>query len=169
MSGNQLKISVGVAGEDSRKSRIAPLLTLERVVQWIKSHNFDQKTEEGLIELAANYPNAALPSFRRNFNVMLNRVRVKNSLEINRQITDPKTKLEKVDLKAPVEPVVKKEVKNNVAEVKKPSLREMSRQSNKKEEESREVQESFELDDSQSITFDNFDSFENAFNDPNFG
>ena len=50
-------------------------LTLEKVSQWIRLQGLDDYTTEGLIELASNYPTQALPSFRQNFNLMIQRVR----------------------------------------------------------------------------------------------
>ena len=57
------------------------LLTLDTVKEWIRLQGFDEYTTNGLIELASRYPTQALPSFRRNFNLMIQRVRAKRRLE----------------------------------------------------------------------------------------
>lgn len=60
-------------------------LTLEAISEWIKLQGFDDYTTNGLIELASKYPNQALPSFRKNFSVMVDRVRRKRRKELNGQ------------------------------------------------------------------------------------
>jgi hypothetical protein len=84
MSGNQL--SIKVTGESrgkrnqinetrGRETKIGQLLTLELLTSWIRRMNLDEYTTEGLITLASKYPAAALPSFRKNVNLMIQRVR----------------------------------------------------------------------------------------------
>lgn len=77
------KMNISVTSEShGRKSRVTRALTLDKVIEWIKSHeDFDDFTINGLIEIASKYPNTALPSFRKNFNIMLARVRQKRSAE----------------------------------------------------------------------------------------
>lgn len=58
-------------------------LTFETICSWIRIQGFDEYTTNGLIELAAKYPTQALPSFRRNFNLMIDRVRHKRRQEQN--------------------------------------------------------------------------------------
>ena len=58
-----------------------PLVTLERVVSWIRSLELDEYTTDGLIKTAENYPHGALSLFRKNFDTMLARVRQKRSQE----------------------------------------------------------------------------------------
>jgi hypothetical protein len=77
---SSIKAQVYVPGKSS--SRLQRQLTLEVVVEWIKIQGFDDYTTQGLIELAERYPTQALPSFRRNFNIMLERVRQKRKLEM---------------------------------------------------------------------------------------
>lgn len=67
------------------------LLTFEIISEWIKLQGFDEYTTKGLIELASKYPTQALPSFRLNFNLMIERVRQKRRQEQQGIIT-PKTK-----------------------------------------------------------------------------
>jgi hypothetical protein len=52
-------------------------LTFDTICKWIRMQGLDEYTTDGLIDLAATYPTSALPSFRRNFNLMLARVRQK--------------------------------------------------------------------------------------------
>lgn len=59
------------------------LLTFEMISEWIRMQGFDEYTTNGLIELASRYPTQALPSFRRNFNLMIARVRAKRQEEQN--------------------------------------------------------------------------------------
>lgn len=56
-------------------------LTLDKLIEWIKLQNLDDYTTKSLIEMAARYPNAALPAFRKNFNLMLHRVRMQREKE----------------------------------------------------------------------------------------
>ena len=65
------------------KKRVGPnrQLTLERVISYIQKHGFDEYTTNGLIDLASSYPTNALPSFRKNFNLMIARVRQKRKEE----------------------------------------------------------------------------------------
>jgi len=58
-----------------------PLVTLDRVVSWIRSLELDEYTTDGLIKTAENYPHGALSLFRKNFDTMLARVRQKRSQE----------------------------------------------------------------------------------------
>lgn len=70
-------------GQNKRNSSISPLLTLDKVIDFIRSHNFDEYTTKGLIDLASAYPNNALSSFRKNFNLMVQRVRAKRIKDQN--------------------------------------------------------------------------------------
>ena len=58
-----------------------PLVTLDRVISWIRSLELDEYTTDGLIKTAENYPHGSLPMFRKNFDTMLARVRQKRSQE----------------------------------------------------------------------------------------
>ena len=77
------KIEIPEKFKNFDKKRVGPnrQLTLERVVMYIKKHGFDDYTTNGLIELASSYPTNALPSFRKNFNLMIARVRQKRKEE----------------------------------------------------------------------------------------
>jgi len=57
-------------------------LTLRTISDWIRMQGMDEYTTEGLIELASKYPEPALPSFRKNFNLMIQRVRQKRKQEL---------------------------------------------------------------------------------------
>lgn len=63
------------------KSRLVRQLTFETISDWIRLQGFDDYTTSGLIDLASKYPTQALPSFRRNFNLMIERVRAKRRAE----------------------------------------------------------------------------------------
>lgn len=75
----QVKVDIG----QSNRPGPQKLVTLGRVVEWIRKQDFDEYTQNGLIDLAATYPTSALPSFRRNFNLMIQRVRAKRKKEQN--------------------------------------------------------------------------------------
>lgn len=84
---SSIRAQVYVPGKSS--SRLQRQLTLEVIVSWIKIQGFDDYTTQGLIELAERYPTQALPSFRRNFNIMVERVRQKRKLEMRGQTNSP--------------------------------------------------------------------------------
>jgi len=70
---SSIKASVYVPGKG--KSKLTRMLTFEMICDWIKLQGFDDYTTSGLIELASRYPTQALPSFRKNFNLMIERPR----------------------------------------------------------------------------------------------
>lgn len=78
---SSIKAQVYVPGKSS--SRLQRQLTLEVVIEWIKIQGFDEYTTNGLIKIAEKYPTQALPNFRRNFNLMIERVRQKRKQEMN--------------------------------------------------------------------------------------
>lgn len=82
-----IKASVSVAGLSGSRSR--RLLTLETVITMIRNQGLDDYTTEGLIELASRYPTQALPSFRKNFNLMIDRVRQKRRAEMRGMENQP--------------------------------------------------------------------------------
>jgi len=75
--GNQIQAKIVIPGHLKDKNRKGPnrQLTFGIVSEWIKLQGFDDYTTNGLIDLASKYPTNALPSFRRNFNLMIARVR----------------------------------------------------------------------------------------------
>ena len=83
MSGNQINAKVSLPSTLKDKTRKGPnrLLTFDIISGWIKLQGFDEYTTNGLIELASKYPTNALPSFRKNFNLMIARVRQQRKLE----------------------------------------------------------------------------------------
>ena len=83
------KMNVAVTMEShGRRTKVGRLLTLDMVIQWIKLQELDEYTTKGLIELASKYPTQALPLFRKNFNLMLQRVRAKRKLEQRGEIDE---------------------------------------------------------------------------------
>ncbi len=76
-----INASVYVPGQSN--SRMQGLLTLETITNWIKLQGLDDYTTNGLIDLAKKYPTQALPSFRKNFNLMIERVRLKRRQDQN--------------------------------------------------------------------------------------
>lgn len=76
---SSIRAQVYVPGKSG--SRLQRQLTLDVITDWIKIQGFDDYTTNGLIELAKRYPTQALPSFRRNFNLMIERVRSKRRKE----------------------------------------------------------------------------------------
>jgi hypothetical protein len=87
-----IKAQIIVPGK--KASKLQRLLTLEIISDWIRLQGFDEYTTNGLIELASKYPTQALPSFRRNFNLMIERVRTKRRAELQGQknLTNTKNK-----------------------------------------------------------------------------
>lgn len=77
------KINMGVSAYDEPRRKSGPLLELthDRICEYIRMQGLDDYTTEGLIKLASTYPTQALPSFRRNFNLMIQRVRAKRKVE----------------------------------------------------------------------------------------
>lgn len=77
MAGNQISAKTFVPSSVPDKTRKGPnrQLTFEIVSNWIRLQGLDEYTTNGLIEIAANYPTTALTSFRKNFNLMIARVR----------------------------------------------------------------------------------------------
>lgn len=82
---NLARFKVDVPGKQSTVLKVP--LTYETIVSWIKLQGLDEYTTNGLIDMAAQYPTQALPSFRRNFNLMIERVRQKRKKEINNEPT----------------------------------------------------------------------------------
>lgn len=78
---SSIKTQVFVPGKGESYSGPRKLLTLEKICEWIRMQGFDEYTTNGLIEEAGKYPTQALPSFRRNFNLMIARVREKRRSE----------------------------------------------------------------------------------------
>jgi len=83
MSGNSVNVNVKIPprGRFKGDNILQRQLTFDVISDWIKVQGFDEYTTDGLIELASKYPTQALPSFRRNFNLMVARVRGKRKLE----------------------------------------------------------------------------------------
>jgi hypothetical protein len=83
----QIKTSVFTPGGSSG-GYVKRHLTLDRISEWIRLQGFDEYTTNGLIELAERYPTQALPSFRKNFNLMIQRVRQKRKQETEQPVDD---------------------------------------------------------------------------------
>lgn len=85
---SSIKASVTIPGKG--KTRVSRQLTFEMISEWIKLQGFDEYTTNGLIALAAKYPTQALPSYKRNFNLMIERVRVKRRAELQGNVVQVK-------------------------------------------------------------------------------
>lgn len=83
----QIQAKIVIPGQVSRPPVQRPL-TLDTICEWIKLQGLDDYTTNGLIELARRYPTQALPSFRKNFNLMIQRVRQKRRQEQNQQLDE---------------------------------------------------------------------------------
>lgn len=79
-------INANVSVPGKSQGRFQRPLTLETICEWIKIQGLDEYTTNGLIELARRYPTQALPSFRKNFNLMIRRVRSKRREEQNQPL-----------------------------------------------------------------------------------
>lgn len=74
-----IKAKVSVPGKGN--SQVSVQLTFQKICEWIKLQGLDDYTTNGLIQMASRYPTESLPSFRKNFNLMIERVRVKRRSE----------------------------------------------------------------------------------------
>lgn len=84
---SSLKVSVSIDGAEGRRSNVQRLMTAGRVIEWInRQEGLDDYTKNGLIDMVKRYPTAALPSFHRNFNQMIQRVRAKRKKERNGEV-----------------------------------------------------------------------------------
>lgn len=91
-----IKAQVFMPGREGSRG-MQPQLTLKKVSEWIRLQGLDEYTTEGLIELAGRYPTQALPSFKKNFNLMIQRVRQKRKQELG-QLEPPVEEIEeKID------------------------------------------------------------------------
>lgn len=82
---SSMNFSVYVPGKG--KTHIGRMVTLERLIEWIKSQEFDEHTTKSLIYLASRYPSHALPLFKKNFNLMLQRARAMRQADSEENIT----------------------------------------------------------------------------------
>lgn len=82
MEGNFINAKIFIPGQDGKERRgVKVALTLDKISEWIRLQGLDEYTTAGLIELAKKTPTSALPHFRRNFNLMIARVRQKRQQE----------------------------------------------------------------------------------------
>lgn len=81
--GNKIstKFYIRSHGEDKTRGHPNCKLTYGVVCEWIKLQGLDEYTTKGLIDMAGRIPTSALPHFRRNFNLMIARVRQKRQEE----------------------------------------------------------------------------------------
>lgn len=82
---SSMNFSVNVPGKG--KTHIGRMFTLERLVEWIKAQELDEHTTKSLIYLASRYPSHALPLFKKNFNLMLQRARAMRKSDSEEPIT----------------------------------------------------------------------------------
>ena len=87
-----IKAQVTMPGVEGRRGMV-PQLTLQKVIEQIRRLGLDPYTEEGLIQLAERYPTQALPSFRKNFNLMIQRVRQQRKKDFG-QVPEEVTEIE---------------------------------------------------------------------------
>jgi len=80
-----MNFSIDIPGEEGKPKRFRRLLTLDQMKKLIHNMELDEYTTNGLIEMASKYPTHALPSFRKNINIMINRVRAKRQKEQQRE------------------------------------------------------------------------------------
>lgn len=77
---DKINMNVSVKGKSRSKNFVLPL-TLDRLIVWIKGQNLDEYLTVRLIEMASKFPTHALPQFRKNFTLMLNRVHAERKTE----------------------------------------------------------------------------------------
>lgn len=79
----RLDVKISLPGEDGRPRRPGRLLTLEQVLSWIKLQELDDYTYQGLEKIISKYPTHALSSIKKNFGLLLNRVRAQRKKDDN--------------------------------------------------------------------------------------
>ena len=72
---NRINLGMGVIGEDGKSAFFDKPLTLERVHNWIRRHDIEESVMEEAILLVNKYPNSALGSFVKNFDIHLVKAR----------------------------------------------------------------------------------------------
>ena len=72
---NRINLGMGVIGEDGKSAFFDKPLTLERVHNWIRRHDIEESVAEEAIWLVNKYPNSALGSFVKNFDIHLVKAR----------------------------------------------------------------------------------------------
>jgi len=92
---SSLSVSVS-AGSNGKRGSVSRMLTLERVIEWINHQKLDEFTTNGLVALASKYPDNALPLFKKNFNLMLQRVRATRQKEgdVRNEVIEQETRKE---------------------------------------------------------------------------
>lgn len=80
---SRLDVKISMPGDEDRPKRPGRLLTLEQVMNWIRLQELDEYTYTGLEKIISRYPTHALPSIKRNFNTLVNRVRAQRRKEQN--------------------------------------------------------------------------------------
>ena len=78
---NQIHAKIDIPNDEKGRPGPSRQLTLDIITEWIKAQALDDYTTKGLIEIASRYPTNAYPSFRRNFQLMIARVRQKRREE----------------------------------------------------------------------------------------
>jgi len=76
--------SLSISFNDKPKGILPANLTLEKIIDFIRSQELDEHTTKGLIELASTYPTNAFPTFKKNINLMIQRTRAKRTQEERR-------------------------------------------------------------------------------------
>jgi hypothetical protein len=73
---NRINLGVGVFGEDGKSPFFDIPLTLGRVHNWIRrNEDIEESVKEELVLLVNKYPESALSSFVKNFNIHLVKAR----------------------------------------------------------------------------------------------
>lgn len=81
MEGNFINANIVLPGEDGKVRKFYVPPTFQDLSDWIRAQGLDEYTTEGLIQLASRTPTSALASFRKNFNIMVARVRQQRKKE----------------------------------------------------------------------------------------
>ena len=71
--------------DPDRSTKPGRLLTLDQVISWIQRQELDDPTTQGVIKIISKYPTHALPSVRKNFSILVSRVRaeIRKKGEVN--------------------------------------------------------------------------------------
>lgn len=81
---SKINVKISAGSDPNQKKIFSRVLDLDTVIKWINFQGMDEYTTKGLIKIASSYPTSALGSFKKNFNLMIQRVRAMRKEEENK-------------------------------------------------------------------------------------
>lgn len=97
----KFKVKISMPG-GTQKVPFKRRTTLDEVILWINSQNYDDYTKEELIKMLKSYPYTIYEKFRKNINHQLEKVNRKRNKELNEKgikESNSKTKEENIEQK----------------------------------------------------------------------